>query len=53
MQSQIEKKSFVSETIVSELVALNCLHKEENLSSSLNVLRKRPEILHSTNIDFS
>ena len=30
MQSQNEKKSFVSEKIVSELVALNCHHKEEN-----------------------
>ena len=30
MQRQFEKKSFVSEIKVSELVALNCLYKEEN-----------------------
>ena len=30
MQREIEKKPFVSEIIVSELVALNCLYKEEN-----------------------
>ena len=53
MQSQIGKKSFVSEIIVSELVALNCLHKEENTCHRQSVLRKRSEILHSTNIDFS
>ena len=32
MQRKIEKKSFVSEIIVSELVALNFLSKEENTS---------------------
>ena len=32
MQRKIEEKSFVSETIVSELVALNFLYKEENTS---------------------
>ena len=30
MQGKNEKKSFVSEIIVSELVALNCLYEEEN-----------------------
>ena len=30
MQRKIEKKSFVSEIIVSELVTLNGLHKEDN-----------------------
>ena len=30
MQRKIEKKSFVSETIVSEFIALNRLHKEDN-----------------------
>ena len=30
MQRKIEKKSFVSEILVSELVALNCLYKEDN-----------------------
>ena len=28
----MEKKSFVSEIIVSELVALNCVYKEDNTS---------------------
>ena len=32
MQRKIEKKSFVSEIIVSQLVALNFLYKEENIS---------------------
>ena len=32
MQRKIEKMSFVSEIIVSELVALNFLYKEENTS---------------------
>ena len=32
MQRKIEKKSLVSEIIVSELVALNILYKEENTS---------------------
>ena len=44
MQLKIEKKSFVSEIIVSQLVALNFLYKEENTShrqsmSELTVLR--------------
>ena len=44
MQRKIEKKSFVCEIIVSELVALNFLYKEENTShrqsmSYLTVLR--------------
>ena len=44
MQRKIEKKSLVSEIIVSELVALNFLYKEENTSprqsmSELTVLR--------------
>ena len=30
MEIKIEKKSFVSEIIVSELVAINCLYKEGN-----------------------
>ena len=30
MQKKIQKKSFVSEIIVCELVALNCLYKEED-----------------------
>ena len=30
MERKIEKNSFVFEIIVSELVALNCLYKEEN-----------------------
>ena len=30
MGRKIEKKSFVSEIIVSELVAINCLYKEGN-----------------------
>ena len=32
MQRKIEKKSFVSEILVSELVALNWLYKEDNTS---------------------
>ena len=32
MQRKIEKKSFVFEIIVAELVALNFLYKEENTS---------------------
>ena len=32
MQTKIEKMSFISEKIVSELVALNFLYKEENTS---------------------
>ena len=32
METIIEKKSFVSEIIVSELVALNCFYKEDNTS---------------------
>ena len=32
MQRKIEKKSFVIEIIVSELVALSFLYKEENIS---------------------
>ena len=44
MQRKIKKKSFVSEIIVSELVALNFLYKEENTShrqsmSELTVVR--------------
>ena len=30
MQRKIEKKSFLCEKIVSELVVLNCLYKEDN-----------------------
>ena len=30
MERKAEKKSVVSEKMVSELVALNCLYKEEN-----------------------
>ena len=30
MERKIEKNSFLFEIIVSELVALNCLYKEEN-----------------------
>ena len=30
MRREMEKKFFVSEIIVSELVALNCLYSEEN-----------------------
>ena len=30
MQRKTAKKSFVSEIIVSELVVLNCLYKEDN-----------------------
>ena len=30
MQRENEKKSFISEKIVPELVALNCLYKEDN-----------------------
>ena len=30
MQQKIQKKFFLFETIVSELVTLNCLYKEEN-----------------------
>ena len=30
MERKIEKRSFLSEIIVSELVVLNCLYKEEN-----------------------
>ena len=30
MQRKVQKKSFVSEIILSELVALNCLYKEGN-----------------------
>ena len=30
MQRKIEKRSFLCEIIVSELVVLNCLYKEEN-----------------------
>ena len=32
MQRKSEKKTFVSQIIVAELVALNCLYKEENTS---------------------
>ena len=32
MQRKDEKKPFVSEKIVSELVVLNCLYKEDNTS---------------------
>ena len=32
MQRKVEKKSFVSKIIVSQLVALNCPYKEENTS---------------------
>ena len=32
MQRESDKKTFVSEIIVSELVALNFLYKEENTS---------------------
>ena len=32
MQTKSDKKTFVSEIIVSELVALNFLYKEENTS---------------------
>ena len=32
MQRKLEKKFFVSEIIVSEMVALNCLYKEGNTS---------------------
>ena len=32
MQRKIEKKSFVIEIVVSELVALSFLYKEENIS---------------------
>ena len=32
MQRKIEKKSFLIEIIVSELVALSFLYKEENIS---------------------
>ena len=32
MQRIIQQKTFISEIIVSELVALNCLYKEENIS---------------------
>ena len=44
MQREVEKRSFVSEIIVSELVALNFLYKEENTyhrqsMSKLTVLR--------------
>ena len=30
MQTKIEKKSFVSEIIVSDLIALSCPYQEEN-----------------------
>ena len=44
MQRKIEKNSFISEIIISELIALNFLYKEENTShrqsmSELTVLR--------------
>ena len=52
MEKKIEKKSFISEIILSLLFPLNCLYKEEYLSSSVNVLRKKSEVLHSTNKDF-
>ena len=53
MHRIIEKKSFFSEIIVSELVALNCLYKgDNNFSSSVDVLRNKLKYLHSTNIDF-
>ena len=44
MRRKSQKKYFLSEIIVSELVALNCLYKEENTShrqsmSELTVLR--------------
>ena len=32
MQRKTEKKCFASEIIVSELVTLNCLYKEDNTS---------------------
>ena len=41
MRRKIEKKSFVSEIIVSELVALNCPYKEENTSHRQSMLNKQ------------
>ena len=37
MQVKIQKKSFVSEVIVSELNALNCFYKEENTCHRLSM----------------
>ena len=34
MERKIDKKSSVFEIIASELVALNCLHKEDNTCDS-------------------
>ena len=52
MQRKMEKKSFVSEIIVSEWYALNCLCKEGNTCLAVNMLTNSLKILHSTNIDF-
>ena len=53
MQRIVQKKSFFSEIIVSELVELNCLYKRrEYFLPSVNVLINSLKILHSTNIDF-
>ena len=52
MQRKIEKKSFVCEIIVSELVALNFLYKEENISHRQSMLTNSLKNLQSANIDF-
>ena len=49
---KIEKNSFVSEIIVSEVVALISLLRRGYLPSGVNVLTKSLKILHSAKIHF-
>ena len=53
MRRKIQRRSFLSEIIVSELVALNfSLLTREYSSSAVNVLTNTLKILHRTNVDF-
>ena len=54
MQRKIQKKSFVSEIIVSELLPLNSLYKENNTCHrrSVCVKKQSSRFLQSTNRDF-
>ena len=53
MQRKIEKKSVVSEKIVSELFPLNCLYKEDNTFHRQSMcLTNSLKVFDSTNIHF-
>ena len=53
MQKRIEKKSFLSEILVSELVAVKLsVLRREYLSPAVNVLTNSVKILHSTKREF-